>query len=388
MALKRKIKYLFRDDFTSELAAGAVNGTLTPDGKVYRVVTDTASKAIIFGGLGFGGGKAVPAFGDPGYWMDTLIARTVGRMLVAHFRVMVEGNFTIGFDADKIGTSTVNALWVIGTDLRSFDSGGGGQSIGTISQGQDYYLTLVLRAAGCHYFILGGPEYPKNTLIWTHTSNTLAGYPQISGKDAVFTCGYIRIPQALWMPCPIASDSFNRANGAIGQTDGAGHAEAAGLGAGGAGLVWTNQQGTIAITSNKAQASALASGVGIATVDTGQADVNLDLTVAWTGGVSGVVLRYVDADNYIYAGFDGTNWNLVKRVAGTETTLQTAVAVIGLGAIKVYAHGSIFRAYRNGTLIGAVSTIADAALQSSGKHGIYTTNTANTADNLTIRART
>jgi len=145
---------------------------------------------------------------------------------------------------------------------------------------------------------------------------------------------------------------------------------------------------TWGISTAKAVCSALDGGLGIALVDTSNPNVILDAIVTRVGDNVGIVVRYVDADNYIYTGHDGTNAYLVKVVAGTPTTVATAAKAFGAGNVRVIISGTQIMMYWNGAQIGATFvTIGDAALQTSGKHGLITTNTGNTFDNVYCYAR-
>ena len=104
--------------------------------------------------------------------------------------------------------------------------------------------------------------------------------------------------------------------------DGFGRSEYAGSGPGGSGLAWTTQAGTIVTDGHIAKATALSGGRAIATVSLNTPDVVLSRIPFVKGTIGcGIVLRYQDADNYVYVWYDGTNCNLVKRVAGAETTV-------------------------------------------------------------------
>jgi len=170
-------------------------------------------------------------------------------------------------------------------------------------------------------------------------------------------------------PVPLASDSFNRANGALGETDGAGVPDYPG----GADLTWVASQGTAAIATNVANPTAAPSSVCIQTVDVAQADVVVSAECSTNGvGLIGIALRYVDSNNYIIAYHTGVNINLRKRVGGTLTALVNVAATYVAGAeILVATNGTKFRLFYNGVMIGAEQTVEDAALQSSTLHGVY-----------------
>ena len=182
----------------------------------------------------------------------------------------------------------------------------------------------------------------------------------------------------------IASDSFVRGDGALGNTDGLADPDHTG----GSGVAWVADVGTIQIVSNKAKATALSGGIAIATVDTSVADIINIAHFSLSGGNAGVVVRYADADNYVWAVHDGTNVVLVKRVGGVETTLHQTVTTYVAGAkLSIHAWGDKFRTYYNGVLRGTEQSITDAGLQSGTKCGIYTTSTDNTFDSFYNWAR-
>lgn len=383
----RPVTYLFRDEFTVDLAAGSVNGTYSSDGKSTRTVIDTENKLSISGGNLLIIPKAAPAYGNPALWYDTAVARAAGQLAVFKFRLpATDKTCVFGFDTDKTSTPGANGA-IFGTSglISQFDNNGGGANIGAYSAGYDYLLTLALRATGCDYFVQGGPEYPNQEFLWRSSlNNTAALYAALINNSASPTIDYMRVPETKWLPTPLLSDGFS----AWGTSDGLGHAEgiAGGLGSGGSGKTWTSTRGAWGVVTNKAQASALDTGLALATHDSSNPNVMLDLTLTRAGGVAGAVLRYVDADNYIYAGHDGTNAYMVKRVAGVETTVATAAVAFGAGGLRVRLSGTGARMYWNNALVQAAVTVGDAALQTSGKHGLYTTNTGNTFDNAVVFA--
>jgi hypothetical protein len=197
---------------------------------------------------------------------------------------------------------------------------------------------------------------------------------QTRGTAAVMTSDYIRVPTPAYLPVPLASDGFVST---FGTTDGAGHAETSGVGSGGSGLTWTQQVGTWTVSSNRASASALSGSIAIATVPTGKADVLADVKVTRSAGQGGLVLRYTDANNYLYANHDGTNAFIKQVLAGVTTTLITAAATYSANAvIRVDLSGVTARLYYNNAFIGSTASI-NAALTATA-HGLYVTDvTAN-----------
>jgi len=92
-----------------------------------------------------------------------------------------------------------------------------------------------------------------------------------------------------------------------------------------------------------------------------------------------VVARYEDAENYIIAYHDGTNFKVDKVVAGVNTNLATNVRTYVSGAnIRLTIRGTSAFAQYN-FLASAVVTVP---ASTSVNHGLYTTDTGNTFDNL------
>lgn len=244
------IAYLLRDDFTTALAAGAVNGTAAEPGPGgNRAATDANSKLTIASGLlTFAtGGSAV---GNPGVWWD-IKTRTAGRILMAEVTPAdVDGNVIFGFDATQAGAilDAINfaALGVI----NAIPNGGTAIPVGVYTA-TSYQIAVLMRDTGNYYFVKGG-AFTYWTLLWASAAGTGNGYPGIGALNttSVFTSNWVRIPDKLGLPAPVASDSFNRADGAIGTTDGAGHAESSGVGSGGSGKAYTGATWTI--STNKA----------------------------------------------------------------------------------------------------------------------------------------
>ena len=379
-----ELLYLLRDEFHSPLAAGSVNGTDAEPGPGTRVVTDAENKISIAGGvLTCAGGKVIPAWGDPAYWLDA-VARIAGRALITEVTFTnIGGNVRIGYDDDQAAHPQWTFLFSHG--IISTLNAGVPTAVGAFAAAT-YKLVIVMRASGLFYFIKGG-AFTEWTLLYTFaTSATSPLYPANSCRDiaGAYTDDYFRIPQELWLPRPLLSDSFNRANGALGITDQEGHAEANG----GGGRAWINRVGTTQIATNAASASALVGGIAVATVDVGNIDVLHEAETTRSAGNVGIVLRYADADNYVYAIHDGTNAKLIKRVATAETDVISAVTAYAAGAVmRVICDGTGFSLFYNNVRIGATETIADAGLQTGTEAGVYSSDTGNSQDDCVIWSR-
>lgn len=137
------------------------------------------------------------------------------------------------------------------------------------------------------------------------TSVTVASYPTDVGP--------LSIPQPSEF---LLYDSFTRADSAVT----AGSAET--------GQAYTTFGGvTAGINSNRLYFVALPGGTpfGI-TADVGFADIVAELTYDVYQMDSGIVLRLVDASNFVWVVYDTDRWYLQKYVAGVANTIATKIA--------------------------------------------------------------
>lgn len=219
------IKYLYRDDFNGTLAAGAVNGTACTPGPGTRKIIDTAGNlhSISGGSLIFAGrtGSA-----DPGYWINNTVARTFGRFVVAHVLSQNAGNrVELGWNELNTGVNSTNNMYFVGGNIQFR---GLGVTIGTYTANVDNYVAVVLRSTGAYLFAKSSDVYSNRwTLLWVDVARNDANvYPYIgvrSGWGANNNYhNFIRVPQALYIVPILAYDTFTRANGAIGSTEGTG----------------------------------------------------------------------------------------------------------------------------------------------------------------------
>ncbi len=283
-----------------------------------------------------------------------------------------------GVDIDRSGALGANALflargvWPENIIIKPYD----------FLTNTVYDVTMTLRSTGADIFVQGG-EYSVPTLLWRSDINSTSTlYVGISGLGIDLDLLHVGVLTELWMMSPLVSDGFS----VWGTTDGKGHAEGiaeAVVGQGGSEKTWSVKQGAWNVTSGKAQATALSGGVAIATVDAGDTNVIFDQTLTRSGGIVGCVLRYSDADNYLYAGHDGTNAVLVSRVSGAENTLITGAQSFGAGKLRIVIDGTITQLYWNNTRIGQATVPSS----SQTLYGLYTTNVANTHDLFSIYAR-
>lgn len=376
--------YLVNDTFTTDRAAGAVNGTNAEPGPGRRVVTDTASYVTIAGGKLIFGLNA--PFGNA-FWLNPALVRAPGRLLLATYLAPTAiSNFTYGFDTD---TATAG----IGDARLTFSAAGLRYSTLTLAAapvaGIRYWLAIVLRDVGAFLFVQGG-GFTQWTLLWilaSGNSSPLYGSAIANGTlVSPVEIDDLRVPAALWLPSPLLSDGFS----VWGTSDGAGHAEGVtgGLGSGGGGLWPYVEEGLWQASGGIASAAALTGGgVALAYMDVGTLDLIATVKVTRVGGVAGLVVRG-DAVNHVRAVHNGTSAQLIKRVSGVDTILINAAATYVAGAeIRVIADGQKFRLFYNNLAIGSEQTIADAVLSTDGYAGIYTTDTGNTFDDFVVYVR-
>ena len=374
--------YLINDTFTTDRAAGAVNGTLAEPGPGRRTVTDTNGKlTLASGAAAFATGGV--GNGDPGLWYAAQ-SRSAGLLCVGEFSHSA-GGVEIGWDSTPVGGPT-DSVRINGTSLQVRAVSGTALVVGAVTTATAYRIAVVIRATGAFYFIKGG-AFTNWTLLYVGATGTYSPIPSVvaTGNTSVATVNYFRVPAARWLPVPLVSDGFGSA---FVSSDGLGHAEgiAGGIGAGGSVVAWSQLVGTWASSGGVVAASALVGGVALAGVDTDSADVVATVKVTRSGGTAGLFVRY-DADDFVRAVHTGTNVQLVKRISGVETTLIDAAATYVAGAeLRVTCEGQKFRLYYNNALIGSEQTITDINTTST-LHGLRTTNTGNTFDDFVVRAR-
>jgi hypothetical protein len=371
------VSYLLRDEFLTDRAAGSLNGTSAEPGPGTRIVTDTGNR------LSISGGKLTAAsggtYGDPGLWLGG-ISRAAGRLLKAQGKVTTSPLF-VGWDQDTASSQTIGLAFMSSSNLQIWDPAFAQFTVESYALSTDYEVVMVLRSAGAYVFIKGG-VYTNWTLLFVGfgTSNFATAYASLSGTSGAWTSDYLRVPSDLWLPTPIAYDTFTRADGSLGSTETTGPD-----GQSCTARTWTTQLGTVAVSGNKAKATALSGGRAIATIEGSKANVAaaLALTRGTTG--AGLIVRYVDNSNYWYWTHDGTNAKLVKRVADTETTKITSAQTYSAGASGVVvADGSAWRLVYNNALTG---TVTDSDLSTATKAGLIFFDTDSTVDNFQLFAR-
>jgi len=378
--------WILRDEFTTPLAAGSVNNTTSEPSGHTRTVIDTENKlSIADGKLTFSGGKAL---NDPGMKYPGITTQQ-GTVLLSCLSTFTSGITYIGLnnvnEIDKTIGITPNAgKWFsveFGDDLpltiTSFPS----------------CLAVTFSQLGHMWFGKDGESaYWKLGRVDKRTLLAATVYPVFGGHSLVGTFDFLRIPTTLWLPSPLASDGF----GTAGVTDGLGHAEgvATGIGSGGGGLAWQSGGTTWSVSGGKAVNTA-PSGIAqqVTTISSSTADILATVSIATVsaGQKAGLVTNLdsvSNPQNYILSYHDGTNVKLDKVVAGSATGVISAETAFSANAeLRVIKDGTAYRVYYNDELVGTSQTISDASIINNTRHGLFSTDAANTLDNFTLYAR-
>ncbi len=375
--------YLLYDRFSIALAAGSVNGSRADTGQV-RTVTDTNLKlsvsnnvlSFVTGGVGAG---------DPALWypsMNTVVGTPLFGSLDPTGSVP---NIGIGFDTSASG-SIQDCIRLIGGSLVNVIFAGSNVSLGSYSVSSIYQLCVLQGLLGFYFLIKGGSEFIKWTLLWKSlTGAPSARLPAVGVQSSTTGIGNVdnmRIPLSTYIPISFAYDTFTRADGSLGATEV--------IGPDGQTIssrVWSSSIGTWGITSNKAGASTLSGGLAIATIPVPSKDNTIEVNLTRSAGIVGVIGRYIDANNYIYAYHDGVNAGVKQRLVGVETDLiaATAATFVANAPIKLIMDTNSCFLFYNNVRLGGTGVI-NAALNGA-IDGLYTTDTGNTFDVATVLPR-
>lgn len=136
---------------------------------------------------------------------------------------------------------------------------------------------------------------------------------------------------------------------------------------------WVQQSG--AWTIDAARGVARTNGDGVATIDSGVADVDLSINVRCSDGYTrgGIVFRWQDATNYLRLYLDENLDTLVlqKKVAGVVTTIANPAFVVATAFfydVRVIAVGSSIKCHAGGTLL-IDTTVSEFSTET--EHGLY-----------------
>ncbi len=246
---KRSPFYLLEDRFDGIVSPGFINNTRSTSGHL-RIGTDTESKLSIANGvLTFAGGKAVPTWGDPGYYYNLPVPRVAGRALFVKSKATTNPDVIAAWHGSAAVPSFNDSLYNLRFDSTYIDERVLNIDLAAYTNLATYTFAIVLRASGAFYFATGSTQFPTWTLLFVSATGTTDPlYVGLCSYSAASTRDDIIIPDQRWSPSPLASDSFVRGNGALGLTDGLGHAEANG----GGNVAWQFDAGVWTIATNKA----------------------------------------------------------------------------------------------------------------------------------------
>lgn len=387
------ISYLLYDSFTTDRAAGAVNGTVSESpyptgGGVVRTVVDTNGKIpIVANKLNFVSGLAT----NSGIWYPVQ-ARISGKLIIANI-TPTSASIEFGFDTDNIGIISDSIIFYIAGDIAIRRTSASALfANGLWTSGTEYLVALVMRSTGVYFFIKGG-TFTSYTLLFITTLGNSAMYPGMRvDNTSIAITDNIRIPVSTWLPTPLAYDTFTRADGAIGSTEANSPDGVVAPANPAPVLAWQNNYGssTFVISSSSAKAGILdgVTAFAISTVNAGKADVLVSANLTVAAQSCGLAIRYVDYSNYIVVYRNTTQIIVDKWVGGVKTSLLVVANSPVAGApLVAIMYGTKLRVYYNGAFIGSELTISDAILQSSTYHGIFANNVNNSIDNFTVFAR-
>lgn len=310
-----KVQYLLNDDFSDDRAAGAVNGTYAFPGPGLRTVTDTESKLSLSGGnLVFSGGNASPGWSDPSIEESSFTPQD-GAILCAGVNILATDAY-MGFGLARINFTSAYLFEFSNTGLIGTASAFGSafKSIGSYSTGNYKFAITTFNTPTANnrdaFFFVKGGAYSQYTLVYM-LQQTVVGplAPSVRNYSSTNTFDYLRVPTSTFIPAPLLSDSFTRANGAIGSTDGLGHQEKNG----GGGLAWSGS--TWGILGNAAtnapgvggelllnpdlEAPYLASGVATNWSKSGTPTPTEETTIVYSGSSSQKMVSSAD-NEYVY----------------------------------------------------------------------------------------
>ncbi len=376
--------YQVDDQFTTNRAAGAINGTTEepggPWGAGARAVIDTG------GLMSISSGQLVIPLGITTQLLQWPLAvtRSPGRIIIAKTTITTGSDFyRIGFATTLGSTTGLKGGYIYGSNIL-YDVG----SVPFYSiANATYYFTIIQKSVGCLILIKGGIYTNWTYLGLLSAESNATTYLSVSrtkDSNALTTnIDFVRTPAQRWLPAPLAYDAFTTVWGTT-----TGYAGDGLYGAGGGGVTWTTRQGTVSVSGGQAIATALdGSGRAIATVPVSTAYTYLKaaLTKGTTG--CGLVMHYTDSDNYQYCWHDGTNFKVIERLAGVETTKLTGAMAYAAGAkaVMVAEANNTIRAFYNNVLRGVDATFNTGLVAQNV--GIIWFDTDSTVDDFAAYAR-
>jgi lysophospholipase L1-like esterase len=389
-------KFSFCDLFTTDQAAGTVNGTAAEPGPGTRRVTDTSNQLTIASGLLIVSGTGV-SDGNPQINISGDITRQAGICGITKFRHYEDGSGCqvtprIGFHGTLFSNSHVvytpryTSVGIINPAYLEFGIGSFSPAKLTWVGTQVWCEAMIrLRANGAAYYINDGNRFRLCHIQTTGNNSPLWFGLKSQNADVQHAdIDSMGVFKNTWIQPARVSDSFDRSDGPVGVSDGLGCEEP-----GGAGTAWEDALGILMVATNKAQFSTLTGGKGMALVDVPDGNVNILVNLYRSAGVAGVVFKYKDANNYCVIYHDGINIKLDRVVSGAVENTITSVVTYVDGAplsISVTEIGvtALYNNVNSGYIIDSKFT-GNSSLPINGtKCGLFTTDTGNTFDNFAV----
>lgn len=376
------IAWLLRDRFSTDRAAGAVDGTAAEPGPGTRTAIELSGATVSIDGsraklIGTG------TLNDIGLGYDVTgidVTRAVGKTMMVDIEYTGAAGATIYLSPQN--AVSASARITTGSAAISYrDSAHVINIDGPLTPGQVYAVKFINRATG-NFLIIDG----KLLSVGRENSDdsSFVRMAAMIQSDRTLWIDNVRLVQLATTdptlyPIPVLSDSFDRSNGAIGSTDGAGHLEGQTTPQGD-GVAYSNAA-TWTISSNVATNTPSVAADYLCYAAGGKAEVYHTVKVTRTTGEAGIVLNAADTDNYLRVVHDGTNVITTEVVSGTPNVLSTVAATYAAGArLEARRIGNTVRAFYNEVYIAEVTP--NAALQNNTAHGLYSDSSGNTFDDL------
>jgi hypothetical protein len=391
------VAWLLNDSFNDTLAAGSVNGTAATPGPGTRVVVDTESKLSLNGGNAvFASGKAAPAYNDPLIGLSDALTRTAGLLAVWHFSSLPSAAARNMFGFSSVATTNTNdiaGIFPLNTNIGIYDDAGVQNITAVAYTTGEHRFAIVLRSSGAYYFMKGS-ALSNWTLLWhSATDNTATVYINTGNYNLSDNqLSAMRVPEATWLPTPLAYDTFTDSNGT--SLDAHSSDSTGPDSQGCTSRSWTELTGNWDIQSNRAQAPTTGpGGAGArAFLETNEADIVLDCIFNVSGQQARPLVRLTDVDNYWFLKCDtvADAITLTEYESGGGTARATVGVTIDASTdydARIICDGNTIDCFLDG---GNKITYGSATFNNTAtKHGIGASNHNITAvfDNFTVFAR-
>lgn len=318
VARKAEIQYLLYDAFTTDRAAGAVNGTLSESpfatgGSVLRTVGGIDSLLLTISG-GVVVSNSGSGINDPRLtW--TSMTRVPGLVALFSFKyVSGDGSgvrSSVGWASSNAQSPTLFQGFEYFNLFTSYYSsliGGSRYVDNTVAFPSGFVdMAVVLRSAGAWFFMKKSGTW---RLLWVDVvGSTTPMMPASFSRNLVTNLDNTRVPVSVYIPQPLAYDTFTRSNGALGSTETIGPDSQALVS-----KTWQFTAGVWAIVSNKAVGTP---GNGADVISNG----GFDSDTVWTKGPGWTIASGLGKAT-------STNGNLITQAALTIGTWYRATYTI------------------------------------------------------------